>query len=631
MHDATFISVGRTRWIAGVLIGVHVALVGWMALRQSPTIDEPGHLAAGIAYWKTGRFDLYAVNPPLAKLAGALPVLALAPNLEFLESESMHREQPRVQGRHRPEFSLGRELCNDNGARIFWLTTVARWGCIPFSILGAVCCYRWGSELYGSAAGLFALALWCFFPEVLAHGSLFTADMPAAAMGVLAGYLFWRWLREPRWGNGAAMGFALGLALLTKFTWLVLLGLWPLLWIIARAWKRGETARPDWVREIGQLASALVLAVALVNAGYLFGGSFIRLGEYDFVSRPLTGRESFISADWKPDNRFRGTWVAALPVPLPEAFVHGVDLQRSDFENYNPAYCGGRLRTGGWWHFYLYAAAVKWPLGFWLLLLLTLAAGRGEERAVDRLALLLPPLLLMGLLSASGTPSYLRYYLPALPFLFVWCGRLAAGPMLSPLRSPLNDDSQPETRFLPMTSECPFPQESLSRSQRETGFLFRRFVPAGLPLSWLIVSSLSVFPHSLSYFNEAAGGPEHGPEHLIDNHIDWGQDLLELERWLARHPEVDDLRLVYHGEVDPRLAGIRFRDVDRESLEARPPVIAPGWYAISVHPLYGGAWRGTDAAGRFESGSRPELHAFLSLTPHAKVGYSIYVYRVDAM
>ena len=35
-------------------------------------------------------------------------------------------------------------------------------------------------------------------------------------------------------------------------------------------------------------------------------------------------------------------------------------------------------------------------------------------------------------------------------------------------------------------------------------------------------SSLAIYPHSLSYFNELAGGPTKGHYHLIDSNIDWG-------------------------------------------------------------------------------------------------------------
>src|SRR5439155_22186730 len=70
-----------------------------------------------------------------------------------------------------------------------------------------------------------------------------------------------------------------------------------------------------------------------------------------------------------------------------------------------------------------------------------------------------------------------------------------------------------------------------------------------LPLAASIASSLAVFPHSLSYFNELAGGPENGPAHLLDANIDWGQDLLELKRWSDAHPAARPFHLAYFRPV----------------------------------------------------------------------------------
>ena len=68
-----------TVWMCVIgLLTLHAGLLAWSATRHSPTLNEPGHLVAGISYWKFGRFELYRVNPPLVKLIAALPVMAAA-------------------------------------------------------------------------------------------------------------------------------------------------------------------------------------------------------------------------------------------------------------------------------------------------------------------------------------------------------------------------------------------------------------------------------------------------------------------------------------------------------------------------------------------------------------------------
>lgn len=64
-----------------------------------------------------------------------------------------------------------------------------------------------------------------------------------------------------------------------------------------------------------------------------------------------------------------------MPVPLPKSYVTGIDLQKSDFERKMPSHLGGEWRMGGWWYYYLYALAIKVPLGAWMLVLLALLVG----------------------------------------------------------------------------------------------------------------------------------------------------------------------------------------------------------------------------------------------------------------
>ncbi len=50
-------------------------------------------------------------------------------------------------------------------------------------------------------------------------------------------------------------------------------------------------------------------------------------------------------------------------------------------------------------------------------------------------------------------------------------------------------------------------------------------------------SSLRNHPHSLSYFNEAAGGPENGWKHMLGSSFDCAQDRLLLAELCGRRPE----------------------------------------------------------------------------------------------
>ena len=70
------IVIGRRALLPAMVAGLLCAQVGalvWSASRQSPTYDEVGHFAAGIANWRFGRFRFYRVNPPLVRLIATAP------------------------------------------------------------------------------------------------------------------------------------------------------------------------------------------------------------------------------------------------------------------------------------------------------------------------------------------------------------------------------------------------------------------------------------------------------------------------------------------------------------------------------------------------------------------------------
>ena len=138
--------------MAAILI-VHASCLAWGATLHSPNVDEAAHLVAGISHWKFARFELFSVNPPLVRMVASLPVLAMKPKTDW----SRYYEAPAA----RPEFKLANDFLNANGSAVFKLFTIARWACIPFSVLGGYVCYRWAMELYGVHSGLLAVSLWC--------------------------------------------------------------------------------------------------------------------------------------------------------------------------------------------------------------------------------------------------------------------------------------------------------------------------------------------------------------------------------------------------------------------------------------------------------------------------------------
>jgi hypothetical protein len=100
-----------------LLLLIHVVLLAWVDLRNSPSMDEVAHVPAGLSHWQMGTFDLYNVNPPLPRLVASLPLVFLHMKTDW------SRLGPDSFGRL--EFPIGMQFVQDNGQRAFWYFTIA--------------------------------------------------------------------------------------------------------------------------------------------------------------------------------------------------------------------------------------------------------------------------------------------------------------------------------------------------------------------------------------------------------------------------------------------------------------------------------------------------------------------------
>jgi hypothetical protein len=596
----TFINKADARlFILLLVLAVQAFLLLRLDWHTSPNRTELGHIAASLRFCETGQFDLFHVNPPLMRMIVGIAVTKLIhPQTDW----SDYSADPRK----RSEWATGVSFIRANDfitvRQCFFLGRVI---CIPFILLGGYVGYKFASEVFGGNSGIIFLILWTFSPFILGWGATICPDVVSASFGIIAFYAFRCWLNKSTWLWAILSGVVLGLLPLTKLTWVVAFVIFPVLWLMISQ-KSFKT--------FGQLLIILALGIFVLNLGYFFDGSFKCLGDYTFYSVLLTNENSV--------NIFSGTRLGSVPIPLPEQFVLGFDTQRIDFEQGILSYSLGQYSQHGWWYYYFIVLASKETLGTLILFGLALVLFfflRFRANWRDEIILLVPFVTIFVLVSLqTGFSLHSRYLIPALPFFYIWISRVGLyrswrGRQASPMNH----------RFVIPRSRVQFQefQNSLSILLCSR-FLFLRVIVLAM-LLFSVISSLSVYPYSMSYFNEAVGGSSHGHCYLLGSNVDWGQDLYELHDWLEAHPESRPLYVAVSNIYPLETLNIRSVGTPPKWRTGQKPVgtweqqlkIGPqaGWYLLGTNDLY-------------NSGHDYDwLH---ELTPVKRIGYSIYIFHV---
>jgi len=452
--------VRKYQLVAVLLLACLFAQMMGHARSASIIFDEGPHLAIGYATLRTGDLRLQPVHihPPLANVLAATPLLLQA---DLPDPDS-------IGGWKIASLSAVTDAVVWQYPHPRRLAVASRFPIILMTLLLGTVVFRWASDLFGPRAGLVALGLCAFDPNVIAHGSLVTTDMAVVLWGTAALFLTARYLRCSRWGYLVGVGIMLGLALASKVSAISLL---PPVGLLLLSGPRLLPWRRRFLAAVGCLAlAALTLWAA-----------------YGFEVRSLSD----------------------MPFPVPAA-TH-LEIYRSLQEHYqlgHPSFLMGQNSDHGWWYYFPIAFILKTPLPTLLLLVAaSLQACKSTSLRVPNLQwiarrwgpLMLYPFLYAASSLFSSVNIGYRHLLPILPFIFIFISRLAA---------PRNA------------------QHAVRIMHRALHFVFY------VLLFWLLIGTLCTFPNYLAYFNLLAGGPAGGYRYLVDSNLDWGQNMWQLRDWM---------------------------------------------------------------------------------------------------
>jgi hypothetical protein len=481
----------KKHWAVGmamVLVLIMVTQVVLSTLQESPSWDEGDHIYAGYMNWEHGEYDLNPEHPPLAKLIATLPLLPLdlkiAPRQgRFFKDESYYggrelifRNDPKYGGHYTADTLLFR----------------VHMAVLVFAISLALLLFFAGNEMFGPVAGLITLTLFVFDPTVLVNAPFVTTDVAAAWGFFFSVYMFYRFVKKMTWTRTAICGVAMGLALASKhstvllFPILSLLGMGEIIgrWKENRHWPRRHTLRLF-------LGVGLIFAIAL----------FVLWGVYSFHYtmrlngvrvRSLAGEISFLPPAEK--------WVLAFCEHyhlLPESYIYGfANVLRVGY--ILPAYIFGKLYIHGKWYYFPSILSAKWSVGVLGLLALAIYAfARGKVRKPREVFFLaLPALFYLAVAMAGPLNTGVRHVLPVFPFAFALAGGGAAWLI----------------------------------QQRKLWL-----APVAVLLLWHVVDSVRMFPNYLPYANVFWGGPSKTNLYFTDSATESGEELKWVKQWTDGH------------------------------------------------------------------------------------------------
>ncbi|MBU1711281.1 MAG: glycosyltransferase family 39 protein [Proteobacteria bacterium] len=343
---------GYTLLVILVLL-ISTSLAASSALLKSVTVDEFALLPAGLRIIENQTFDVDSGVPPLPKVLIALPAYFNGIQTPQLENGT---EIPSV-------WELGKQFARQYHADYHAIYLQARSISI-FALFATLLLSSFlAKNLYGNTGGILALLFASFSPTLLAHGRLATTDIYLTAAVVLSLFVFDIFLRKQSPLNSILLGLTIGLAILCKFTGLLLILFLPIAGVIIFFMqKRGNSINdPEITISKSTLIYgfiSLVTVLLAINAGYIFQQTLRPLSSFLFQSDLLQLLKN-LTPGW-------------LPMPVPAQFILGIDTQLAETRQViYETYLLGKFSPRGFWHYYIICLLVKLPIPF--LLCMTLA------------------------------------------------------------------------------------------------------------------------------------------------------------------------------------------------------------------------------------------------------------------
>jgi hypothetical protein len=519
--------------------------------QKSLTIDETGHAPAAITEMYTGSHVLIHDHPPFFRYLLGAPLLLYKPNIPYYAKpwEGDHKRSARY--RYGKLFYF---RCNNDADKLIF---TSRMVVVIFAIFLGLFVIYFSSQLFGKWAGLFALFIYIFDPNILAHSRIAKNDLFLTFFIFLTFVQLFNYLKESNRKNFLLLGIFLGLSLSSKYSALMLIPIFFIYFFISY-FQKTKYFFFSIIKSLS--ASFLLLLIASILVIIFYNLFPFNQKRFEMIfGKDKTYKEYKIPFIKKA----KESW-------------YNLSQGQNHLKTGHYSYLMGKTSLKGWLHYFPIAFSIKNPIPLLLFFLWSFIffLKFHKNKKFIHFFLLSFVFLYFLIISIFGLNIGYRYLLPIHPCLAVY---------ISSLIPPLIKSKKIKLWIL--------------------------FCILSL---WYIYGTLKIYPHYLAYFNEFIGGPDKGSFYLVDSNLDWGQDLIGLKQYLDQN-KIDSIYLAYFGTDDPEYRKISYKTFDPNNLK-------PGYYAISA----------TRLRGVYHEMEKPDLFKkFWNLEPIAKIGYSIFIYKID--
>lgn len=458
----------------------------------------------------------------------------------------------------------------------FW----ARLPILLYSILLGIAVYLWTKELFGRGAGLFALFLFCFSPNILAHSRYVTTDLGVTASFFIMVYFFYKFIKNPSGKYLVWSGIMFGIAQLVKFSNIILVAYLVLLAaLVVIVYRERFKFDLPLLKKIKsnfwhRAATISISLIAIWVIGFILVGAVYMVFVYKMPDQVQGKMINEILAG-EDNESFRGILDSVRGNLVGKAYAHyalGLKMVFQRVAGGNTTYFFGETTNQSWWYYYPLSFLIKTPIATLVLLAFSLLylfydLYRNLRRAKikytnKKLAIyygkltktawkFLPEIIMVTVMitfMAAGITSNLniglRHVLPMYPFMFMLIAKY----------------------FIGFVRRHKYDSRVLALARKGL------FVAVA---SYLLFTNLFNYPYYLAYFNEVIG-PDNGYKYTVDSNLDWGQDMKRLAQYVNDN-DIEKIKVDYFGGSVPEYyLGDKFQQWRSNDGETT------GWLAVSA-------------------------------------------------